>query len=422
HTTLHPKCHLGHFDIVGNNIVAMLDLSSSSTARTTLTAFLAAHGTSTALIAPRGPLTPDTKAAIVSSLVDAVRWSDRAAWRAQGWDQATVAMAMQCLKVLVREREGCDAVFCNEVSFGLETIMRHAGVIKASDSGAVEAQGLVALEAMKCLVNLCLDGQMRVWFEKDGGVDGLVNLLTVGIGFFHCVHDVADLENQQDPLSLDAQFLAWRILFLLTAHSPETTVRLTSLGSVALMKRLLHPLAIHISTSKPPTPGFANELMVASEIMKVLYNQMMDRAGTATSPTFLSPSKASAEADRKADRSAQYIDPLLNPSNPLSPPHSHAIHCLLKYPLTTSHAELWWDNTIPPGSSVDTLIDVLSLSLRAILPYENGKFVKEAGGGLTLGGQAAEDVLPPVLLVLRDAARGHEEARRRIAGKLIPAD
>ncbi|KAJ3128503.1 Synembryn-A, partial [Irineochytrium annulatum] len=390
----------------------MLDLSSSSTARTTLTAFLAAHGMSTALIAPRGPLTPDAKAAIVSSLVDAVGWGDRAAWRVQGWDQATVAMAMQCLKVLVREREGCDAVFCNE---GLETIMRHAGLIKASDGGAVEAQGLVALEAMKCLVNLCLDGQMRVWFEKDGGVDGLVNLL------------------MQDPVSLDTQFLAWRVLFLLTAHSPETTVRLTNLGSVALMKRLLHPLAIHISTSKPLTPGFANELMVASEIMKVLYNQMMDRAGTATSPTFLSPSKASAEADRKADRSAQYIDllpditllltsPLLNPSNPLSPPHSHAIHCLLNYPLTTSHAELWWDNTIPPGSSVDTLIDVLSLSLRAILPYENGKFLKEAGGGLTLGGQAAEDVLPPVLLVLRDAARGHEEARRRIAGKLIPAD
>ncbi|KAJ3108969.1 hypothetical protein HDU97_009702 [Phlyctochytrium planicorne] len=110
----------------------------------------------------------------------------------------------------------------------------------------------------------------------------------------------------------------------------------------------------------------------------------------------------------------------LEPQRALSPPHSHAIHCLLNYPINDELREFWGGSAGLEAVS-DRLIIILDECLQKVLPFQAGIGFSKSEH-LELDGQLADDVMPPILLALRSIIQGDPAVRSAVQRKLMPED
>ncbi|KAI8847539.1 guanine nucleotide exchange factor [Chytridium lagenaria] len=383
------------------------DLANASTTEITsaLGGFLNIHMQSTVFVKPKGPYELSAKEAFVAQLIYALMF-ENGLWRKNGWSDAVTTLALQCLRILAREVEGCESVYTEE---GIRMLIQHS--TPQYDGALVGPQ---QIEALKCLTNCCLHAESRSTFTRLGGIDVIVGILK---------------KNE----SLDAWFLALRITFLLTAQSPTTLRRLErDYDLVQLLDNVLKPTSEKLLSSSALTSGFANEVMVISDVFKIIFNGMVSNQSFGSSQIFgSSTSVVSKTNEKKRETSKPYerllpyvVDILVkypvNSSNAISPPHNHAIHCLLNFALNDANKSLWGGRE-GLNSLSDRLLDILSISLKKLLPYQAGCGLMKSDH-LVLDGYSADEVLPPVLLVLRDISRDDLEVRNHIVNIIMPKD
>jgi hypothetical protein len=112
---------------------------------------------------------------------------------------------------------------------------------------------------------------------------------------------------------------------------------------------------------------------------------------------------------------------------PIKEPTNHVIHCLLNYPTNSTFLLSWipFDLAalVPPK-----LVCVLTVALGCIMPPEVGGGLAASVTGLAaaeceeVDGEKVDDVLMPLLIVLKDVAAGDGSARAALRMLLMPDD
>ncbi|KAJ3219419.1 Synembryn-A [Dinochytrium kinnereticum] len=241
---------------------------SSDEVSAALGVFLAAHAQSTAFLKPRGPYTLAEKEAFVNQLMTTLGTEDGTPVRNR-WTAEAVTSALQCLRILAREVEGCEVIYS---ASGIKLLLTYAGAENSTISDV--SIGPQQTEALKCLVNCCLSSESRTIFLSLGGLDIIISHL-------------------RGVESLDIWFLGLRILFLLTAQSPATLEKLEQDHELPeLIQHVLDPISNKLLNMPSLSTGFANELMVVNEAFKVIFNAMMDNNTLGSSALKILPYQA----------------------------------------------------------------------------------------------------------------------------------
>ncbi|KAJ1559854.1 hypothetical protein HK405_009103 [Cladochytrium tenue] len=386
-----------------------LPTPSSSTAtalRAQLDAFLAACGDAAVFLASSGgayALT-DKQTAVTGLVARAVLGSDD--------DDGLQAACLTALKVLVREPPGCEALLQPEP---IRALMELGGI---SDADGVKSfqKSPVPAEALKCLVN-CLhqDSGARSAFVDANGPVKLIRTL--------------ELISSTLP---DIQFLLLRLLFLTTGYSPTVAASLSrdASASHALNKVLQAILASSLETGKMVLSQ--QQSLNASEIFKVIFNITMKRNESGTIPT----SSGSGE-NETLTTTLQLVQPItsfvvqhtVSYGTRLAPPVSHAINCLLNFPVTDETRALWLlveDEEIQSrafNSLPKALCGIVSVALSEAIPFKSDvglqDFEKD-GVAPSIGTQKADEAITPVILVLCELVRSDAAARATVKGILTP--
>ncbi|KAG0023244.1 hypothetical protein BGZ82_010799 [Podila clonocystis] len=260
-------------------------------------------------------------------------------------------LALQALKTLGRATEGCDSIFTEE---GIRTLMYHSGLNKATEAGIDKAG---SKEALKCLANaLLLKPTTRPYFEKLEGHGQCSVLLKV-------------LKTQ-------------------LARSPDGTMFTQS--------------------------------MVLSEALKYLFNLMI------VDPKCVRSSDAGLTEAEKTEATGKRFQSLLptivsilttippSTPNPLEPPHSHAIHVLLNFPISTSAL-------LVTRSQQASLLTVLMQILDDTLRYSLNTDEEASTDGMS-NGTELDEIVPPLVIVLTNIASAGGEAKAALKARLLPDD
>ncbi|KAG0240584.1 guanine nucleotide exchange factor [Mortierella sp. GBAus27b] len=312
---------------------------------------------------------------------------------AKSWNERERTLALQALKTLGRATEGCDSIFTEE---GIRTLMYQSGLHKSTEA-AIDRTS--SREALKCLANaLLLKPSTRPIFER---LDG---------------HGLCSQLLKRSQLSNESQFLFCRILFLVT------------IDTVSIVKSLIDDhnavdnLGVVLKTqlARSPDGTMFTQSMVLSEALKYLFNLMIvdpkiersDEAG------FTEEEKTQATAKRFQSLLPTIVSTLitipLSKPNPLEPPHSHAIHVLLNYPVSTSAL-------LVTRSQQATLLDVLTKILDETLMHSLNTDEEASTDGLS-NGTDLDEIVPPLVIVLTNIAGAGPEAKAALKARMLPDD
>ncbi|KAJ3090267.1 hypothetical protein HK102_004283 [Quaeritorhiza haematococci] len=292
-------------------------------------------------------------------------------------------------------------------------------------------------EALKCLANcIFLDLELKRVIVDNGGMANIVEFM------------------KRSDLSLDAQFLFNRIMFLITVRNEAIADRLMrefNFGIVLLQnfepivkammkdeKPATDPQTIHnragtaftnISTMTPT--------MVANEILKILFNLTIAAAPNAVGGGLFGAGGnegTNEEARVRITEPCKGFIPLVislltqtpAPNPVLSPPYSHAVHALMNFPLSLSWRQQLW---FPQGdyAIVNRLLDLLEQTVKAAFPPKNQNGDKKSqdideGPEPRIGGVLLDEALPPLMLLLCSIGRDDKPARAIIRKRLMPED
>ncbi|KAI8621904.1 guanine nucleotide exchange factor [Chytriomyces sp. MP71] len=335
------------------------------------------------------------------------------------------SLALTSLKILGREIEGSEALMS---SSGIQMLMTHAGLFQNKFNASS-----ISIEAMKCLVNcLHVNEACRDLFVEMKGIDVTLRFL------------------ENDDLSRDALFLGTRFLFLLSGHSARYAADMAKIqGLGEFLVKLVTPFTNHLIAQQPISPGMGNEMSISDEILKVVFNITMIREEGAGGFAGMLGSAKQTDEDKLKKRQEEYdkkvkgiagfenVLPILvdlitcipvNEKDPLSPPQSFAINCLLNYP-ADPHFFLQW----LPGPNKDkipsVLCQILSLSLSLAMPFNPDPAIglevrsePPRAGEPDYSKRKADEVIPPVILVLKELANCHENIRKELRAQLTPED
>ncbi|KAJ3249095.1 hypothetical protein HDU78_007057 [Chytriomyces hyalinus] len=411
----------------------------------TLSAFADKHASDQALVKPNGPFTMRDKKDSVDALVAALkitleRENDATeedvelmnTWKS--WPREVMVYALQSLKILGREIAGSDSLMSKH---GISMLMMHAGLLPAPEDGVRASD--VNVEAMKCLVNcLHINEACRDTFVEKDGIASTLRLIQV------------------KDQTMDAIFLGARFLFLLSGHSAAYAAEMAKMDTLgALLVKVVTPFTNHLIEQKPVRNGLGNELSIADEILKVVFNITMVREEQAGGGFLGNVGKGKeTEAEKMEKRQAEYAKkadgvkgfesflPVLvdlitcipvKESDPLSAPHSFAINCLLNFPANPDFFLKWL-----PGENKDKipsqLCKVLSCALKLVLPF-NQHAIQASEHPLEAvndppndprqpdySKRRADETVPPVILVLKELANCHESIRKELRQVLTPED
>ncbi|ORY48910.1 hypothetical protein BCR33DRAFT_781923 [Rhizoclosmatium globosum] len=411
---------------------ALLQVVSS-----TLSAFTAKHASDQTFVGEKGLFSVtdkrDSVTALCAALTQKLDNYDSAsedekslldAWRQ--WPEDVTVLALQTLKILGREVEGSESL---QSESGIKMLMAHIGYFE-QDSTFTPTP--VSVEAMKCLVNcLHVNEQSRDKFVELNGIEMTLKFL----------------ENER--LSMDAKFLALRFLFLLSGHSSVYAERLGKSENLGQqLHTLIQPYFQHLLEQKRISSGMGNELSIPDEILKIVFNVSMSRAVEGAGlGGLLGGLKGNSTPEEKAERRAaenqkkieavkgfEMFLPILvdiitcipiNEKDPLSPPHSFAINCLLNFPASPDFFLSWL-----PGPNKDKipeqLCKILSLSLALAMPYNVENAIPLELVSSPIPGEPnysklrADEIIPPVVLILKDLANCHEKLRAVLREMLTP--
>ncbi|KAG0285208.1 hypothetical protein BGZ96_010478 [Linnemannia gamsii] len=308
---------------------------------------------------------------------------------ARNWSERERTLAIQALKTLGRSTEGCDSIFTEE---GIRTLMYHSGLHKSMEANIDKT---CSREALKCLANaLLLKPSTKPTFERLEG------------------HSLCS----RSQLSNESQFLFSRILFLMTIDA-STVVR-----SLIDHHLAVNNVGVVLKTqlARSPDGTMFTQPMVLSEALKYLFNLMM------WDPKIDRPEEADFTPEQKAEASGKRFQSLLptiisiiitNPTsqpNPLEPPHSHAIHVLLNFPISASAL-------LVTRSQQATLLSVLLQILDDTLKHSLNTDEEASTDGMS-NGTELDEIVPPLVIVLTNIASAGGEGRKAMKARLLPDD
>ncbi|KAF9290029.1 hypothetical protein BGZ68_008110 [Mortierella alpina] len=305
--------------------------------------------------------------------VDALMHDLKEGGVARNWHER----ALQALKTLGRATEGCDSIFTEE---GIRTLMYHSGLHKATEASIDRTS---SREALKCLANaLLLKPTTRPIFER---LDG---------------HGQCSALLKRSHLSNESQFLFSRILFLVT------------IDATSIVKSLLdehhavNNVGVVLKTQLARTPDgtMFSQSMVLSEALKYLFNLMI------VDPKI----EREAEANFSEKEKAEATGKRFQSPNPLEPPHSHAIHVLLNFPISTSAL-------LVTRSQQATLLSVLLQILDDTLRHSLNTDEEASTDGLS-NGTELDEIVPPLVIVLTNIASAGGEGRAALKARMLPED
>ncbi|KAI9356324.1 guanine nucleotide exchange factor [Zopfochytrium polystomum] len=391
--------------------------------REALVGFLAIHATaSTFVVDNGGAFSLEDKSHSVAALVQNVvvlRVSDPSKWPDQ-----IVINALNCLRVLARERQGCGALYEIESLSALITL----GSFGPSEGNDRDINSPVSLESLKCLVN-CLhqSAEARAAFESLDGPASLADAIKHSAG------------------GPEARFLMLRLLFLATGHSALVSEQLATKTRIAdHITEIIEEYALRVAQHGIRSVNSA-EQNVLSEALKVLFNLTLDRSEFAGAASMFGLSETKPEVDdasRKERRTAPFkraipfITTLItsvpvDPNTPLPAPVSHAVHSLLNFPVSPASVAAW----VPIANSEsktqqaslalpNTLCDVISYCVLLAMPFAAGGVGLEdyEKDGITpvVCGQNADEVIAPPVLVLEQLVRSSDEIKAYVKSRLAP--
>lgn len=328
------------------------------------------------------------------------------------WDEKLKTQALSTIRVLGRNPSGSDPLFTKK------------GVTVLADLAFKSKEGkdtTSTQEALKCIANcIQLNDSVKVYLEEQDVIGSCQKLL----------------QQSDDRISLDTQFLTCRIIFFLTVNRPDLVTKLIdSQISYAIEKVLTQ----NISILEDPVQAKLinhnvpiNPLTVTSEALKLLFNLLL--VGTRTQAAdSTNEGNATGEINNDNNKTAEKFENCLVPifhlifhvpyaePQPLVPPHSQAIHALMQYPYVNV-AKVWksqsdWTSTLHNDDTAHTfiattLVGLLDRAIHFLIPKGDPDEVNDAS--------AVDATISPVLLVLRTLAEGDPDLRKSIAKLLLP--
>ncbi|KAJ3070131.1 hypothetical protein HDU98_006831 [Podochytrium sp. JEL0797] len=257
--------------------------------------------------------------------------------------------------------------------------MAHSGITSGSNEFTLNS---ASIEAMKCLVN-CIHGteDCRAIFVESKGI-----LLTMEF-------------LQNESLTLDAKFLALRFLFLLSAHSVAYAAEMRTLENFgSILHSLFLSYASHLLEHKQISVGMGNELTILSEISKIVFNVTMVHEVEGTGLGGLLGGIAKTKEDKSAER--------------------------VEDEKKKTESVKGFEDQLPAQ-----LCKILSLSLSLAMPYQHTSTPLEALSHPPTdptkpdySKKRADEIIPPLILVLKELANAHPKLRESLRSLLTPDD
>ncbi|KAF9949548.1 hypothetical protein BGZ65_007233, partial [Modicella reniformis] len=255
-------------------------------------------------------------------------------------------------------------------------------------------------------------GIAKNWNERER-VSALQALKTLGRATEGCDSIFTEERSQ---LSNESQFLFCRILFLVT------------IDTITIVKSLIDDyhavdnvgVVLKTQLARSPDGTMFTQSMVLSEALKYLFNLMVvdpkiERSGEVN---FTEQEKTQATGKRFQSLLPTIVSILitipLSKPNPLEPPHSHAIHVLLNFPISTSAL-------LVTRSQQAALLNVLTNILDVTLKHSLNTDEEASTDGLS-NGTDLDEILPPLILVLTNIAAVGAEAKAALKARLLPDD
>jgi len=372
-----------------------------------LTEFYEQYKNSSTFIGPE--VSSGAKTAFVDSLIDSLsscihddlEWSDK-----------TKFLALQALRILCREPEGCEDVF---TASGISLLMEYAG-LQPTGKGKKSEDAIeptkefndIVIESMKCLSNALLQHrQSQEFFDNNNGIKALlVNL--------------KEVKNK----SLQAQFLILRLIFLSTIYQENTSEVMDEYNVIEDLIDLFQPILENISESSKTfsttiLPGEISYSIVISEILKVLFNMMVNERKKDTDIQNSALITVDEDIAKKYERFipliVEYFVKSDMPNPPLSPPYTHAIHALMNFPVKGFESKFF-----PDGDY--SIIDVLSNILEVTIKQSNISHSMENDDSVLINGAPADSVLPPLIILMTNLVEDNTEARSKLKERILPSD
>ncbi|KAG0199859.1 hypothetical protein BGX28_006927 [Mortierella sp. GBA30] len=312
---------------------------------------------------------------------------------AKNWHERERILSLQALKTLGRATEGCDSIFTEE---GIRTLLYHSGLHKATEATIDRTS---SREALKCLANaLLLKPTTRPIFER---LDG---------------HGQCSQILKRSHLSNESQFLFCRILFLVTIDAPSIVKSLIddyhAVDNIGVV--------LKTQLARTPDDSMFTQSMVLSEALKYLFNLMIvDPKVERSAEVHLSEKeKAQATGTRFQSLLPTIVSILITipppTPNPLEPPHAHAIHVLLNFPISSSAL-------LVTRSQQATLLGVLLQILDDTLRHSLNTDEEASTDGLS-NGTELDEIVPPLIIVLTNIASAGGEGRAALKARMLPDD
>jgi len=328
------------------------------------------------------------------------------------WGDETKFLALQALRILCREPEGCEDVI---TASGISLLMEYAGLKSIGKGKKSEDEiepttefNAIVIESMKCLANALLQNrQSQEFFDSNNGIRALlVNL--------------KEVKNK----SLQAQFLILRLIFLSTIYQENTRTVMDEYNVIEDLIDLFHPILENISESSKTfsttiLPGEISYSIVISEILKVLFNMMVNERKKDTDIQASAMITVDEDTAKKYERFipiiVQYFVKSEMPNPPLSPPYTHAIHALMNFPVKGFEQFFF-----PDGDY--SIIDVLSNILEVTIKQSNISHSMENDDSVNINGVPADSVLPPLVILMTNLVADDVQARARLKERILPDD
>ncbi|CAG8513711.1 14176_t:CDS:2 [Acaulospora morrowiae] len=314
------------------------------------------------------------------------------------WNDDVKLLALQALKTLGRDAKGCDLLFSE---LGFKVLLYHATILP-NTINAVDKP--VSQEALTCIANaLLLKESTRDLFDRYDGVLNVCQSL------------------KDTTLSIKTQFLISRILFLMTIKPSQTVVKLVD--NFGIYDILYKSLCVHVSALSSRTPvtetSPITKAMVLNEQLKFLFNVMINYPKVERDGR-LNEIQNSSKFEKLLQPVIDVVLKIPPPSPlPLGPPHSHAIHALLNFPVAP-HKKIWF----PPEKKsqqyelLDQLLEILkSMIFTAIQGDPDSNIDRNSKYGVDF-----DEVITPLVALLKKLAEEDELAKTMERNRLLPDD
>ncbi|KAF0534783.1 guanine nucleotide exchange factor [Gigaspora margarita] len=315
------------------------------------------------------------------------------------WNDDVRLLALQTLKTLGRNVNGCELLFSDK---GFLILLSHTSLLS---NDVVDTP--VAQEALTCIANaLLLEEGTRDLFEKH-----------------NCISKVC-LGLKDVKISIKTQFLYSRILFLVTIKpSPIVKQLIDDLEIIDILHNTINNLVKGISSSTivEPSPSPITRVTLLNEQLKFLFNLMHYDPKIVREEGKGKNQELPSKFEKLLPVIIKIITDLPPPSPlPLSPPHSHAIHALLNFPVVP-YKSIWFpsEQKSQQYALLDKFLEILKTMVFIAV---NGDPDVGIENGQKKYGVDFDEVIPPLVALIRKLAEEDELARISARNKLLPDD